>query len=362
MTICPVPAGSTGQRRILVIDDSRTTRLLIRTALADDPRVKVIGEAADPFEARELIRQLDPDILTLDIEMPRMNGLTFLYHLMRMRPLPVVMMSSMTRRGSALAVEALVAGAVDCISKSELADARANRSLADRLVAASRTYPQASRGATAPRLPTGPFPWNGKVVLIGASTGGVAALETVLRGLPPDGPPVLIAQHMPAAFLERFAARMATRIPMPVAVAETGSLIRPGQVWLAPGGGVDLVIGAGLRPVCRLHPSCTEGNFSPSVDALFASALPLARRVVAVMLSGMGQDGVTAMLRLRAAGAQTIAQDRKSSAAFGMPGAALALGAAGAAVPLDAIARWILSQTSLVPIRTTEPDLRCRRR
>lgn len=330
--------------RVLIIDDSSTIRSLIRSAIVGDPRLRVVGEAADPVAARALIRQMAPDVLTLDIEMPHMNGLTFLKHLMRLRPMPVVMLSSGTAQGSAAAIEALANGAVDCLCKADLRGSLAARLLVDRLVAAAASHPLPR---TAPRFRTrrdGPFSWNGRVVLIGASTGGVDALETVLGGLPAEGPPVLVAQHMPAPFIRRFAQRLSGQIRMSVEVAQQGMPVQRGRVLFAPGGGLDLVAEASaLR--CGLRNPAPQAGISPSVDALFTSALPFAQRVVAVLLTGMGRDGAVAMGRLRVAGARCLAQDAASSVVFGMPGAALATGAAERAVPLRDIAECILDLT-----------------
>ena len=341
------PAGS-GQNiprcRVLVIDDSPTIRALLRNTLAQDERCELVGEAADPVEARDLIKRLQPDVLTLDIEMPRMDGLSFLDRLMRLRPMPVVMLSSETARGSERAIDALARGAVDCLSKSDLARAIRQRHLGDRLIAAARSRPavrlRAQRVATCV-----PYHWNGRVVLIGASTGGVEALETVLEHFPAAGPPVLVAQHMPASFIERFVQRLDGCVRPDVWLATDGRVIGPGDVIFAPGGGVDLALVPGCPPQCRLVHGSGADTLSPSVDRLFTSAQLMADRIVAVLLTGMGRDGATAMGRLRQGGAKCLVQDAATSVVFGMPGVALADGAAEMAVPLHNMAERILLLT-----------------
>lgn len=330
-------------KRVLIVDDSPTIRHLIRNQLAQDSRLQVVGEASDPFDAREKIKALEPDVLTLDVEMPRMNGLEFLERLMRLRPMPVVMVSTETHKGSTAALEALSLGAVDCIGKPRVGQlAEAFQNLPDLLVAAA----DARLRLPGPRpivQPIGDFIWNGKYVLIGSSTGGVDALETLLSGYPANCPPTLITQHMPESFLASFARRLASRIQPRIALAIEGAPILPGMVYLAPGGAFHLEIKPGDPPRCHLPTSEKRNGHRPSVEVLFASAEPIAARVVAVMLTGMGRDGADSMLRLRNAGAHCLAQDEATCVVFGMPRAALETGAAEMAVPIFNMAQSILT-------------------
>jgi len=328
--------------RVLIVDDSSTIRNLIRRRLDGDPRIIVVGEASDPFDAREKIKSLSPDVLTLDVEMPRMNGLEFLERLMRLRPMPVVMISTETHRGSAAAIEALALGAIECIGKpaaDRLPEGFLH--LADLLVVAARARVR-EPGPRTIASPPGDFRWNGRFVLIGSSTGGVDALETVLKGFPQDCPPTLITQHMPEGFLASFAQRLAPRIAPKLSLAADGAPLLPGQVYLAPGGEAHLMMAPGDPPRCRLVAGPKRSGHRPSVDMLFESASPLAARCVAVILTGMGRDGADGMAVLRAGGARTFAQDEATSVVFGMPRVALEIGAAERAVPLSRIAGEIL--------------------
>ncbi|RLL62873.1 chemotaxis-specific protein-glutamate methyltransferase CheB [Sinirhodobacter hankyongi] len=329
-------------KRVLIVDDSPTIRGLIRAVLAPDPRLEVVGEATNPYEARELIKALHPDVLTLDVEMPRMNGLAFLEKLMRLRPMPVVMISSQTQNGSRAALEALALGAVECIGKPVSGGfTAAFGSLADLLVAAAgaRLRLPGRRLRVAPA--TG-FDWNGRIVLIGSSTGGVDALETLLAGFPENCPPTLITQHMPEGFLVSFAKRLAGRIAPRMVLAREGEPLVQGMVAMAPGGETHLELAPGLAPRCRLRRGEKVGGYRPSVDVLFRSAEPVAERTVAVLLTGMGRDGAAGMLALRQGGARCLAQDEETSVVFGMPRAALEIGAAERPVALPEMSAAIL--------------------
>lgn len=343
-------------KRVLIVDDSPTIRLLIRNRLAQDPRLVVVGEASDPFEAREKIKSLLPDVLTLDVEMPRMNGIDFLEKLMRLRPMPVIMVSTETHKGSAAALEALALGAVDCIGKpsfDRLDDSLAQ--LADLLVVAA----DARLRAPGPRAPVETivdFDWNGKSVLIGSSTGGVDALETLLAGYPTNCPPTLITQHMPEGFLASFARRLASRIAPKIELATQDAPLLPGHVYLAPGGAYHLAVVPGEKPRCKLVADEKCNGHRPSVEVLFGSAVPMARRVVAVMLTGMGRDGAEAMLDLRRSGARCLAQDEASCVVYGMPRAAVENGAAETAVPITRMAREILQLCQSTPSKVAPFD------
>lgn len=347
--------GMMQPKRVLIVDDSLTIRQLIRAAVAQDPRLVVVGEAADPFDARDKIKALAPDVLTLDVEMPRMNGLAFLEKIMRLRPMPVIMVSTETHRGSAAALEALSLGAVECIGKPRFSTSDdAFGALADLLVAAADARLRVpGKQALAP--PATNFEWNGKYVLIGSSTGGVDALETVLSTYPKTCPPTLITQHMPESFLASFAHRLAGKVAPRVELARDGAPLLPGHVYLAPGGASHLAVAPGEPPLCRLLASGKRNGHRPSVEVLFASAVPLASRVVAVMLTGMGRDGAEAMLALRQAGAGCLAQDEASCVVFGMPRAALELGAAQAALPIGQIGQAILQQCAARRTGTEAP-------
>ncbi len=342
----PAPAALR-RRRVLIVDDSRTIRALLRATIGQDPRLEVAGEASDPYEARDLIKALNPDVITLDVEMPRMNGLVFLDHLMRLRPMPVVMVSTRTRERSEDAVRALSAGAVDCVDVARLhGDPLQRQKLTEALFcAASASVRARPMAVPAPEAEApAPFRWNGRVVLIGSSTGGVEALERVLERFPADCPPTLIAQHMPEAFLKSFAGRLDDRLRPAVRLAEEGVRIAQGDVLLAPGGARHLALSRAEPDRIHLPPSRESDAYVPSVDVLFELALPHAPRVLAVMLTGMGRDGSAPMRRLRDGGARTLAQDGESCVVDGMPRAAREAGAVESSVPLDRLGDAILAQ------------------
>lgn len=334
--------------RVLVVDDSTTMRRLICMRLRSTPQIEVVGEAADAAEAKIAITTLSPDVLTLDVEMPGQSGLDFLRELMRIRPMPVIMISSETQKGSAAAVEALSRGAIECVGKPRSGEV--SNAFADlpALVLAASTADLRKRGSS-PNGPTAaasrPFHWNNKIVLIGSSTGGVDALETIIAGMPPNCPPILITQHMPASFLASFAQRMNSRYAPNVILAEHNSPITQGTIQLAPGGDYHLAVMPGLRPRSALIASEKVSSHRPSVDVLFESAVPIADRVVAAILTGMGVDGAQGMLDLRRAGASCLAQDEASSVVWGMPRMAWQNGGAEKLVPLGAIAAELLTAT-----------------
>lgn len=330
--------------RVLIVDDSATIRALIRTHLAGDERLEVVGEASDPFDAREKIKALAPDVLTLDVEMPRMNGLEFLERLMRLRPMPVIMVSSLTEAGRSAAIEALEIGAVDCIGKpaaGRLTSAFAI--LGDLLVAAAGARLKGDgRSRPAPEKPKD-FIWNGKYVFIGSSTGGVDALETVLGGYPAECPPTLITQHMPSGFLASFVRRLNPRLAAEFKLATDGAPLVPGTIHIAPGGETHLTVQAGSPPRCRLIRGDKRSGHRPSVDILMESAVALGPLAIGAILTGMGRDGAEGLAALRRAGGRCLAQDEASSVVFGMPRVALELGGAEAAVPLPRMAGEILA-------------------
>ena len=309
--------------RVVIVDDSPTLRGWLRYVLNSDPRLQVVGQAGNADEARDVIKRLDPDVITLDIEMPQMSGLEFLEKLMRLRPMPVIMLSALTSKGSEAALQAMSLGALDCIWKPRDPREMSTRSICDRVVEAAQaniqTYRSAVAGIDEPRPAAAP----GRVVLIGASTGGVTALETILHGLPSDVPPIVIAQHMPDHFLRSFAVRLDGMFAASVAMAQDDEPLEPGMIRLAPAGDFQTAVTYRMG-VWTCRNSVPEGyeEYRPSVDHLFKSALPWADRVTAVILTGLGRDGAWAMKQLRDAGARTLGQDEASSAVYGMPKAA----------------------------------------
>lgn len=341
--------GCNRRVRVLIVDDTRTIRAMIRTLLNRSTEIEIVGEAGDPFEARELIRELDPDVITLDVEMPRMDGLAFLEKIMRLRPMPVVMVSTRTTEKSHAAVRALSLGAVDCVDIALLTRG-GNRQvdLVETVLMAASSKPrlyEREPSGRAPRLP-GTYHWNGKIVLIGSSTGGVDALMTVLADYPADGPPTVIAQHMPAAFLESFSARLDRHIAPRVVLAEDGMRLDKGLVCVAPGGDCHLALSP--RDPLRLKSVPDDGSaaYVPSVDVLFSSAERHAPATIGVMLTGMGRDGAAAMGRLRSGGSHTIVQDAETAVVDGMPKAAREMGAAGEVAALTEIGTCILRSAS----------------
>lgn len=329
-------------KKVVVVDDSRSVRSWLRHVIGTDARLLVVGEASDAQEARRVIKATNPDVITLDIDMPGMSGLDFLERLIRLRPLPVVMISSLTQRGSDAAIQALSIGAVDCIVKpGTMMDQAAQQDLTDRLFSAASSQVSGAASLSSARAP-GPPPNTSKskhVVLIGASTGGVAALETVLGGLDPAGPPVVIAQHMPAPFLMSFAERLNNMLAQDVALLRPGMPLCPGQVRLAPGGATHGTLRqkAGGWQADTL-PRSAQDLYCPSVDTLFQSAVHGAHQVTAALLTGLGKDGAKGLLALHDAGAHTIGQDSGSCVVYGMPKAAFDAGAVREQLPLKDIA------------------------
>ena len=344
------PGQSSGVSRVLIVDDSASIRGLLRATIATDRRLEVVGEARDPYEARDLIKTLAPDVITLDVEMPRMNGLDFLERLMRHRPTPVVVVSTRTRDKSADAVRALSLGAVDCVDVSRLqVEVEVRRRLLATLVAAGGASVQgtgAGRVESAHRATQPAFNWNGIVVFIGSSTGGVDALERVIAHFPADCPPTLIAQHMPAPFLESFARRLDALFAPAVAIAQDGDMLRPGHVLLAGGGTQHLTVSR-HAPHRVILPAAEEGDlYVPAVDRLFRSAAALGPRAMGVILTGMGRDGADGLLAMREAGARTIGQTGGTCVIDGMPRAAREAGAVEREVPLEQIGADILKLCS----------------
>jgi two-component system chemotaxis response regulator CheB len=298
-----------------------------------------------------LIKKHNPDVLTLDVEMPRMDGLDFLEKLMRLRPMPVLMVSSLTERGSEITLRALELGAVDFVTKPKLGIRDGlleyTEIIADKLRAAARARPKALQAMpeTPRQVLRSPLSTSEKLVIIGASTGGTEAIRHVLRPLPPDSPAILITQHMPAGFTRSFAQRLDSLCSLTVREATHGERVLPGHVYLAPGGEYHMRLGrSGANYVVELDPAEPVNRHRPSVDVLFHSvALSAGRNAVGVILTGMGKDGAAGLLEMKRAGARTLAQDEASCVVFGMPREAIALGAADEVVSLDTMSERILA-------------------
>ena len=339
--------------RVLVVDDSALIRQLMTELLGAYPGIVVVGTAADPYIAREKIKRLAPDVLTLDVEMPRMDGLTFLRNLMRLRPMPVVMVSTLTAAGARVTLDALELGAVDFITKPRLDVARGMADYAALLVEKVRHAAQARVTRLAPPaagpdhdVPIG-YRSSDRLLAIGASVGGTEAIRELLSRMPADAPATVIAQHIPAAFSGPFAARLDRHSRMTVVEAQHEQPLLVGHAYVAPGGRHLRVVRDGARWHGRLGDDEPVRRHRPSVDVLFESvAAHAGGNASAALLTGMGDDGARGLLALRRAGARTIAQDEATCVVWGMPGAAVALGAADEVLPLSQIAHRLLSGTS----------------
>lgn len=350
--------------RVLIVDDSATMRSLIRAVLSADPAIEVAGAAGDAQQARAAIKALDPDVVTLDVEMPHMNGLEFLEKIMRLRPTPVIMVSSETANGAAATIKALEIGAFDCIAKPGPGghDAFA-KALAGKVRAAGSARPRSlawggpacANGQAVPSAAA--YSPNGRVVAIGASTGGVEAIAAILSEFPENCPPTVITQHMPQAFTKSFAERLDRRCKPKVGEAADGAPLLPGHVYLAPGGAAHLTVSLGVPPRCRLAAYDAVNGHRPSVDVLLLSvAKAAASNAVGVILTGMGCDGAAGLLAMRRAGARTLAQDEASCLIYGMPKAAFERGGAEKQVPLAKIAAEVLHITSSANKETGDAD------
>lgn len=344
--------------RVVVVDDSALVRSLLTEIINRQPDMTCIGSAADPYAAREMIRNLNPDVITLDVEMPRMDGIDFLSKLMRLRPMPVVMVSTLTERGAEVTLKALELGAVDFVAKPKIGVADGLRLLADeitdkvRIAAKARVSklvappPAAAAAADAARpvLPAsiGRLSTE-KLIFIGASTGGTEATKEVLMALPPDSPAVVITQHMPPGFTKSYAARLDGLCRIRVAEARDGERILPGHAYIAPGGLHLSVERSGANYIARVQDGEPVNRHKPSVEVLFKSAARVAGpNAVAIMLTGMGADGAKAMREMRDAGAYCVAQDEASCVVFGMPREAIAAGAVHEVLPLKEIAPHLI--------------------
>jgi two-component system, chemotaxis family, protein-glutamate methylesterase/glutaminase len=346
--------------RVLVVDDSPTMRALISSVLRRDPDIVVVGEAADPLEAREAIKRLDPDVVTLDIEMPKMNGLDFLERIMRLRPTRVIIVSTLTEKGAATSIRALEMGAYDCLPKPSVKNLASFNELAERVKSVAMTPPPSAlasgRGAALKASETpARYHWDGRAVFIGSSMGGVEALFTLLAEFPESCPPTVITQHMPALFTKSFAERLNRLCKPSIAEASDGAVLAQGHVYVAPGGNNHLQVeraGGNLR--CRLRAGELVSGHRPSIDVMFRTAASaVGDGAVGVILTGMGRDGASGLLAMREAGAETFGQDEASSLIYGMPKVAMEIGAVGKQLSLARIAPHILQVTNTASARET---------
>ena len=338
--------------RVLIVDDSAAMRQLLTAILSADPEIEVLGTAPDPYIAREKIKALHPDVLTLDVEMPRMDGLTFLEKLMRGHPMPVVMVSSLTQRGCDTTLQALEIGAVDFFPKPCIDTLSGIREASAEIVAkvknAARTKVQVATASAAGRLSSA-APVVSKVrltnmiIAIGASTGGTEAIREVLTAVPADCPGIVVVQHMPPGFTASFAKRLDSLCEISVSEAKDGDRVLPGHALIAPGDFQTEIKVSGAFASVRVYAGERVSLHRPSVDVLFEScARQLGQNAVGVIMTGMGSDGAQGLKKMRDAGASTIAQDEATSIVFGMPKEAIAAGGACQVVPLPKIAKSIL--------------------
>ncbi|MBK5929769.1 protein-glutamate methylesterase/protein-glutamine glutaminase [Halochromatium salexigens] len=336
---------SSARIKVLCVDDSALIRDLLTEIIGSQPDMEVVAVASDPIMARDLIKQHNPDVLTLDVEMPRMDGLDFLERLMRLRPMPVLMVSSLTQAGSEVTMRALELGALDFVAKPSLGIRRGMLSyteeISEKIRAAAQSRPRQAlhhHQPPAARLKA-PIISSEKLLIIGASTGGTEAIRRVLEPLPATSPGVLITQHMPGGFTRSFAERLDRLSQIAVKEAEDGERVLPGHAYIAPGGQHLKLARSGANYIAKLDEGPPVNRHRPSVDVLFHSAAQHAgRNAIGVILTGMGRDGAAGLLEMRNAGAPTIAQDEASSVVFGMPREAIALGGASEVVALEAIA------------------------
>jgi two-component system chemotaxis response regulator CheB len=356
--------------KVLIIDDSAVVRTMLTDMLGQDPQIEVVGTAIDAYMAREKIKKLKPDVLTLDVEMPRMDGITFLSNLMRLHPMPVLMVSTLTEKGARITMDALAYGAVDFVCKPKIDISHSFLEYAEELrekvkTAASarvRQYVEKPAqllrngtngpsvkysvdevipGALAPRKH---FRTTDKLIAIGASTGGTEAIREVLEQFPLDTPGIVVAQHIPVSFSKAFAERVNQHCAIQVKEANDGDPILPGHAYIAPGNRHLMVVRDGARWRCRLSDDVPVNRHKPSVDVLFRSVANAAGpNALGVILTGMGKDGAQGLKDMADTGAWTIAQDEASSVVWGMPGAAVEIGASKEVLPLDRISERVLN-------------------
>ncbi len=342
--------------KLLIIDDSALIRQLLTEIFNASDDIEVVGTAVDPIAAREKIKRLNPDVLTLDVEMPRMDGLTFLRNLMRLRPMPVVMISTLTEKGAAVTLQALEIGAVDFIAKPKLNVNKQLNEYAEDIIAKVRvaaktnvralevqTIAKNSEKNTVSTAKKIHFKTTDKIIALGSSTGGTEALKKVVRDLSQTTPAIVVTQHLPASFTASFTKHVDEVTEMKACIAQDGQQILKGNIYISPGDKHLQVVRDGARYVCRLIDEAPVNRHKPSVEVLFNSvAKNVGANAIGVMLTGMGADGAEAMKNMKEMGAINIVQDEQSSVVWGMPGEAFKLGAADHVVPLEKIAEQIL--------------------
>ena len=346
--------------KVLIVDDSALIRSVMREIISSQPDMEVVGVAPDPIIARELIKQTNPDVLTLDVEMPRMDGLDFLERLMRLRPMPVVMVSSLTERGSEITLRALELGAVDFVTKPKISIQSGMQEYAemisDKIRAASKARikarpPRAAEqgqavGEALPQI-RNPLTSSEKLIIIGASTGGTEAIKEFLMRMPSDCPGILITQHMPEGFTRSFAQRLNNLCKISVVEAAGNERVLPGHAYIAPGHSHLKLVRSGANYMTQIDQGPPVNRHRPSVDVLFQSAAVCAgKNAIGVILTGMGKDGAQGMLEMKGAGAYNFAQDEASCVVFGMPREAIAIGAAHEVLSLQAMPGRVLAWLS----------------
>ncbi|MBL8497599.1 chemotaxis response regulator protein-glutamate methylesterase [Nitrosomonas sp. JL21] len=352
---------------VVVVDDSALIRKLLTEIINSQSDMQVIGTAADPLAAREMIREMNPDVLTLDIEMPKMDGIDFLEKLMRLRPMPVIMVSTLTDKGSEVTLKALELGAVDFVSKPKIDIAAglkeysqeitnkiriAKSARIKRLTPSLQITKSASADAILPAV-SNRIASTEKLIIVGASTGGTEAIKEFLIHMPPDSPGILITQHMPEGFTKSFANRLNSLCRISVMEAQGGERVLPGHAFIAPGHSHLLLKRSGANYMTELNQGELVSRHRPSVDVLFRSAANCAgKNAIGVILTGMGKDGAAGMLEMHKAGAYNFAQDELSCVVFGMPKEAIAAGGVDEVVPLKDIARSVLTKLSSMGMRS----------
>ena len=348
--------------KVLIVDDSAVVRQVLTSILESAKNIEVVGAARDPLDAREKIKLLNPDVLTLDVEMPKMDGVTFLKNLMRLRPMPVVMISTLTEAGADITLEALEVGAVDFISKPKIGVQEAledySEEIIEKVTIAAKAKVREYKGTTEALKPskkldadailqkkTGSnrFKTTDKIIAIGASTGGTEAIKEVLESLPANAPGIIISQHIPIAFSKAFTERVNKTCQMTVCEPKNGQKIIRGYAYIAPGDKHLLVERSGADYICRLNDGPPVNRHKPSVDVMFRSvAQNVGSNAIGVILTGMGDDGAKGLLEMKETGAPTMVQDEKTSVVWGMPGAAAKIGAADKEYPLERISTNIM--------------------
>jgi two-component system chemotaxis response regulator CheB len=341
--------------KVLIVDDSALIRSVMKEIINSQPDMEVVGVAPDPIIARDLIKQTNPDVLTLDVEMPRMDGLDFLEKLMRLRPMPVLMVSSLTERGSEITLRALELGAVDFVTKPKMSIQSGmleyTELITDKIRAAARARvkprqigsAESAQGGEGLPMIRNPLTSSEKLIIIGASTGGTEAIKDFLMQMPSDCPGILITQHMPPGFTKSFAQRLDGLCKIGVKESEGNERVLPGHAYIAPGHSHLKLVRSGANYMTQLDDGPPVNRHRPSVDVLFHSAAAAAgKNAVGVILTGMGKDGAHGMLEMKNAGAYNFAQDEASCVVFGMPREAIAVGAAHEVGPLNALPGMVL--------------------